>query len=214
MVAVVVARALPAAPPRPAPAAAHSAFDLLVDPRTGTVYVLGAALTMTWESFTFMAPVYGTQIGLSATTIGALLSTLSLAMLLIRLSAPLLVRHVAPRQLMVAAIAGVCAVYLVFPLVEQLPVLFVLTLLAGAGLGIVLPLSLTLLYELAPAGRAGEALGLRQVLSSSGQTGMPVVFGTVGATLGILPMFWGVAAIGFACCAYASLRWRASAATR
>jgi MFS family permease len=202
-------RGLPEAPASAAPPAARSAFDLLVDPRTGTVYLLGATLTMAWESFTFMAPLYGTQIGLSATMIGALLSTLSIAMFAVRVAAPMLARRIAPRRLMVGSISLVCLIYLVFPLIEALPILFALTFVAGAGLGIVLPLTLALLYELSPPQRAGEALGLRQVVSSSGQVGMPLLFGAVGAALGMLPVFWGVACVGLASAAYARARWRA-----
>jgi MFS family permease len=95
-----------------------------------------------------------------------------------------------------------------------LQVVFIGLRTTGAGLGIVLPLTLTLLYELSPPQRAGEALGLRQVVSSAGQVAMPLLFGAVGAALGVLPVFWGVATLGLAASAYAGRRWRASADSR
>ena len=54
---------------------------------------------------------------------------------------------------------------------------------------------LTLLHESAPQGRAGEALGLRTTLINGSQTVMPLIFGGVGAALGMAPVFWCIAAV-------------------
>jgi hypothetical protein len=53
---------------------------------------------------------------------------------------------------------------------------------------------LALLHESAPPGRAGEALGLRTTLINGSQTVMPLIFGAVGAALGMGPVFWTIAA--------------------
>ena len=47
-----------------------------------------------------------------------------------------------------------------------------------------------------PAGpgavRAGEAVGLRTVVLNSSHTVLPLVFGGVGAALGMFPVFWSM----------------------
>ena len=62
----------------------------------------------------------------------------------------------------------------------------------GLGLGAPQPMMLTLLHESAPPGRAGEALGLRTTLINGSQTIMPLLFGAVGAALGMAPVFWAI----------------------
>ena len=52
-----------------------------------------------------------------------------------------------------------------------------------------------LLHDSAPAGRAGEALGLRTTLINGSQTIMPLMFGAVGAALGMGPVFWSIALV-------------------
>jgi MFS family permease len=69
-----------------------------------------------------------------------------------------------------------------------------LMFLLGLGLGSPQPMILTLLHESAPAGRAAEALGLRTTLINGSQTVMPLIFGGLGAALGMMPVFWTVSA--------------------
>jgi MFS family permease len=69
-----------------------------------------------------------------------------------------------------------------------------LMFLLGLGLGSPQPMVLTLLHESAPEGRAGEALGLRTTLINGSQTVMPLLFGAVGAALGMMPVFWTMSA--------------------
>jgi MFS family permease len=71
-------------------------------------------------------------------------------------------------------------------------VMMALMFLLGLGLGAPQPMILTLLHESAPAGRAGEALGLRTTMINTSQTVMPLIFGAVGAALGIAPLFWAM----------------------
>ena len=61
---------------------------------------------------------------------------------------------------------------------------------------------MSLLYATAPAGRAGEAVGVRAVVLNVSHTFLPLLFGGVGAALGMTPVFWSmsVAACGAAAC--------------
>jgi MFS family permease len=148
-------------------------------------------------------PVYGSQMGFSATTIGLLLSTMALAMLGVRLIAPVLARYVSPWRLMIAALLLASSAYTVFPLAESVPLLFMLSLTIGFAVGLTQPMTLSMLYELAPPGRGSEAIGLRQLFGSTGQVAIPIVFGGLGSAFGMPPVFWTIAASGFACSLYA-----------
>lgn len=191
----------------------RSAWDLLRDPRIGTVYLVSGMLTLAWEAFNFLAPLFGARSGLSATMIGALLSTLALAMLIVRVAAPWIVRRFKARPVMIGALAIVTVSYAVAPFVPVLA-LFAIAFALGLAIGIVQPLSLALLYELSPPERAGEAMGLRQVVSSASQVAVPLAFGAVGAAVGLWVGFWAVSGLAAACLAQAASRWRASAGWR
>ena len=69
------------------------------------------------------------------------------------------------------------------------PVAFAL----GLGLGMSQPMVLSLIHTAAPAGRAGEAVGVRATLVNFSQTAMPLMFGVLGATLGMAPVFLSMA---------------------
>ena len=52
------------------------------------------------------------------------------------------------------------------------------------------PLTIILTYNHAPAGRSGEALGLRLTVNKLTQIVVPVVFGGIGSAFGLYPVFW------------------------
>ncbi len=93
------------------------------------------------------------------------------------------------------ALAGAAACYVLFPLAAAPLALAVLAYASGLFLGAGQPMSMSLLHRSAPAGRSGEAMGLRTVIVSVSQTALPLVFGAVGAALGTGPVFVAVAAV-------------------
>ena len=52
---------------------------------------------------------------------------------------------------------------------------------------------MSLIYATAPAGRGGEAVGVRSVVLSASHTILPLAFGAVGAAMGMMPVFWSMA---------------------
>jgi hypothetical protein len=52
---------------------------------------------------------------------------------------------------------------------------------------------MSLIYAKAPAGRAGEAVGVRSVVLNASHTVLPLAFGGVGVALGMTPIFWTMA---------------------
>ena len=71
-----------------------------------------------------------------------------------------------------------------------LPALMAMSFLLGVGPGIGLPLTMAALHGASPAGRVGEAAGLRITLQSFQQILLPVVVGGLAALLGVQPLFW------------------------
>ena len=65
----------------------------------------------------------------------------------------------------------------------------------GLGLGCSQPLSLMLIYDRAPPGRSGEALGLRLTLNNFMHIAIPLLFSSIGTVFGVAPVFLANAAI-------------------
>lgn len=168
-------------------------FDLLRDLRLRRLFVMMSILTVAWDVYGFAIPVHGSAIGLTASQIGLVMGSFAAATFAVRLAMPFFVNRIRPWRLLTAAllVAGVSFVGLAY--VHSVTGMMVLVFFLGLGLGAPQPMVLTLLHESAPQGRAGEALGLRTTLINSSQTVMPLVFGALGATLGMLPIFWGIA---------------------
>jgi len=184
--------------PRPARAGARverRMADLLGIRALRHVLAIGALIAMTWEIFVFAVPIYGTGLGLSASTIGAILGAFALATFVARVVLPTLVRRLREWTLIGVALAISLAVFSVFPLVEQVPLLMLLGFGLGLGLGMTQPLLLSLLYAATPEGRSGEAVGIRTGILSLCQTAMPLFFGAIGAVLGMAPVFWSMALV-------------------
>jgi len=184
---------LPVPAPRPHGDAAGDVFDLLRDTQLRRLFITMAILTVAWDVYGFAIPVHGVRIGLSASQIGIVMGTFAAATFTVRLATPFFVTRVHPWSLLVASlmIAGVSFFALAFA--NSVGMMMALMFLLGLGLGAPQPMILTLLHESAPAGRAGEALGLRTTLINGSQTVMPLIFGAVGAALGLGPVFWTIA---------------------
>jgi hypothetical protein len=80
-------------------------------------------------------------------------------------------------------------VFLLFPFVERVAFLLLLSFGLGLGLGVGQPLSVIMTYNRAPAGRTGEALGLRFTLVNLTHMVIPLAFGTIGSALGLATVF-------------------------
>jgi sugar phosphate permease len=130
------------------------------------------------------------MVGLSATTIGLILASFAAATIVIRLALPFLQHRVRPWQLIHFALLATGLNFVLYPFFEQVWILVTLSFILGLGLGSTQPSVLTLLQQNAPAGRAGEAFGLRMALINGCQVTLPLAFGALGAVIGVMPLFW------------------------
>jgi len=200
--------------PLPGPAGSGTAqahgglVEMMRRPPIRAIVVIGSIMMVIWDLHAFVVPVYGTQLGLSASTIGMILSAMSLSMLASRLFLPFLIRQMPPVKLMTIALLASATGFLLYPFATAVLAMFLLTALIGFGCGVNQPLSNVLLIEQAPAGRSGEAFGLRNTISHLLQIVMPLAMGTLSASAGIAAVFWLTAGTGYAGAVYARRSWR------
>ena len=156
------------------------------------VFMINALLAMGWDLHTVFVPIYGAKIGLSASRIGVILASFAAATFVVRLVMPVIVQRRTEHQVLTGALFIAGAVYLVFPFSQSLLTLVALSFCLGLGLGSGQPVVMSLLHTHAPPGRMGEAAGLRMSLVQSMSVAVPLMFGAVGSSLGLAPVFWSV----------------------
>jgi predicted MFS family arabinose efflux permease len=192
----VVRKTAPRATPRPVPPEDARVMDLLRDPGLRAVFIVSGLLSMGWDLFTFMVPLQGARVGLSASTIGIIMGTFGVATFVVRLAMPWLARQFSEWRTLAVALAITAFVYLLFPLFTAVPVLMALAFLLGLGLGACQPMVMSLIHVSAPSNRTGEAVGVRTTVMNASHTVLPLTFGALGALFGgLTPIFWILAVI-------------------
>jgi MFS family permease len=158
------------------------------------VFIVNALLSAGWDLHTTFVPIYGQRVGLTASQIGMVLATFGAATFVVRLLMPWIARRWTEQQVLTTALVVGGAVFLVFPFSHNALVLSALSFVLGLGMGAGQPMVMSLLHAHAPAGRVGEAVGVRMSLVQSTSVGVPLLFGAVGSSLGLGPVFWSVGA--------------------
>jgi MFS family permease len=174
--------------------ASYSANLLSNKPLRRTLITSAIILTGT-DLFQFYMPIYGHAVGLSASAIGMILGTFAVAAFVVRLGMPRMLKRLGADALLVWSLFIGSAAYLVFPIFDHALLLAGVAFILGLGLGCSQPLSLMLIYDRAPPGRSGEALGLRLTINNFMHIAIPLLFGSIGTVFGVGPVFLANAAI-------------------
>jgi len=170
-------------------------LDLLRIPGLRQTFWVSLLLATGWDLFTFLIPLYGARLGLSAAAIGVILSTFALATLTVRIAMPVLIKQLRQWVIIFAALAISGTSYLLFPLAQSVPPLLLLSFVLGLGLGSAQPVIMSLLYAASPPGRQGEAVGLRTSLLNGSHTLIPLASGAASTAVGMAPVFLALAAL-------------------
>ena len=173
----------------------HGGIAALLRHRTlRRVFAVNALMSLGWDLHTIFVPIYGAKIGLSASQIGGVLSSFAAATFVVRFFMPTIARRLREHQVLSLALLLAGGVYFAFPFLQSAPALFALSFTLGLGLGAGQPVVMSLLHTHAPPGRIGEAAGIRMALVNSMSVAAPLVLGAIGASVGIVPVFWSVGA--------------------
>lgn len=180
--------------------------DLLQVRDLRRAFVASVALSTAWDLFTFVTPIHGTQLGLSASAIGLILGAFGAAIFLIRVLLPAIVHRVREWPLLVGAMIATGCAMVAFPLITSTGLLMGVAFVIGLAIGGTQPMIMSVLYNTAPPGRGAEVVGIRTFLLNVTQAGVPLLFGLLGTALGMTPVFWAMAAVLFLGSAYTSRR--------
>jgi len=181
---------------RPTPVAEpESSWTLLRQPRFARLLALNWVLASCWDVHTFLVPVLGHEQGISATAIGSVLGVFAVAATVVRV----LTSHLAARLHEMKVVGGAMAVtallFAVYPLLGSAWSMGLASVGLGFALGSVQPMIMSTLHQITPHHRHGEAVALRAMAINASSVLMPLLFGTVGAAVGVAWVFWTVAGV-------------------
>jgi sugar phosphate permease len=137
-----------------------------------------------------VVPVLGFERGIPASVIGSILGAFAIAAAAVRLMLPLIANRIREWALLCSAMLITALLFGLYPLMTSAWGMGICSVLLGLALGLVQPMVMSLLHQLTPDTRHGEALGLRMMAINTSSVVMPVLFGTAGAVIGIAGVFW------------------------
>ena len=179
-----------------APGSAPSnAWDLLRMPAFRRLMLVNWFLSSCWDVHTFVVPVLGFERGISASVIGSILGAFAMAAAAIRVLMPMVAAHLRESRVLAGAMLVTAALFGVYPLMQTALGMGICSVLLGLALGTVQPMIMSMLHQITPEARHGEALGLRLMAINASSVLMPMLFGTMGAVIGIAGVFWATGAV-------------------
>lgn len=171
------------------------AWDLLRQPTFRRLMLVNWFLSSCWDVHTFVVPVLGFERGISASVIGTILGAFAVAAAAIRMLMPLVAAHLREWRVLASAMLSTAVLFAVYPFMRSAWGMGVCSVLLGFALGTVQPMVMSMLHQITPESRHGEALGLRLMAINASSVLMPMLFGTAGALVGIAGVFWATGAI-------------------
>ena len=163
--------------------------SLLANPVLRRTLIASAVAVTAQDLFQFYMPIYGHSVGLSASAIGIVLGMFGVSAFFVRIALPALVKRWGPDTVFNGSLFVSAIAFMLFPLFGTAPALAAIALVLGLGMGCAQPVTLMLVYNRAPEGRSGEALGMRVTINQFTHIVVPIVFGTLGTAFGVAPVF-------------------------
>jgi MFS family permease len=165
-------------------------WDLMGDAKFRQLMLVNWFLSSCWDVHTFVVPVLGFERGIPASVIGAILGAFAMAAAAVRMLLPLLANRVREWAVLCTAMVITGLLFVCYPLTTSAVGMGVCSVMLGLTLGVVQPMVMSLLHQITPEARHGEALGLRLMAINASSVIMPLLFGTAGAVIGVAGVFW------------------------
>ena len=143
-----------------------------------------------WDVHAFLVPVLGHERGFAASVIGSILRRFGIAAGAVRLLTPLVAAHLREWAILVGAMAATAILFGIYPLTHAPLAMAACSVLLGFTLGSVQPMVMSLLHQLAPEHRYGEAVAMRVIVINASSVSIPMVSGVAGSLVGAAGVFW------------------------
>jgi predicted MFS family arabinose efflux permease len=170
-------------------------LEALQDREIWRMLAVSSLVQVGFDLFQFYMPIHGHSLNLSASAIGAVLSTFAVASFAVRLAMPKLMARLGDEKLLELSFYLGAASLLLIPFCSSAILLGIMSFIFGLGMGCGQPLTLMLMFSRSPEGRSGETLGLRLTVNNIMRVIGPTFFGILGSTFGLVAVFWANAVL-------------------
>ncbi|KUM36364.1 MFS transporter [Arthrobacter sp. EpRS71] len=156
--------------------------------------LVSGAVLVTMDLMYAFVPVWATDAGVSAATVGILLALRAAVSVVSRVGLGWLIGLLGRKATLIASIAAATVALIALPLSDLYGAIAVMIGL-GIGLGIPQPLTMAWVIALTDPTRHGAALGLRLTVNRFAQLTLPLAVGALAAPLGVSGIFWSNAGL-------------------
>jgi len=161
--------------------------------------IIGALVLFAQDALITFFPVYAKEFGMSATTIGAILSSRAISMLVTRPFLPAMERRWGRAYVLFFALLGGGVCTALMGIFTTFTPLVIAAIAGGATLGLALPITMAAVAEFSPVHLRGLAFSLRLTGNRFGQSVSPLFLGLFAGPAGPAVALWisgGVLAAG------------------
>jgi MFS family permease len=170
--------------------AAHASILALLRDRAIVQMLLTSSLVqLGTDLYQFYIPIYGHGLGLSASSIGAVLASFAVASFLVRFALTRLIARFGEERVLTGAFALGAAGFVLVPLCQNAASLAAAAFVFGLGMACGQPITTMLMFSRSVQGRSGEMLGLRLTANNLMRVAGPALFGLVAAAVGLAAVF-------------------------
>ena len=175
---------------RPDDTNSGAAWNLLCEPTFRRLLLINCFSAASFDVHGFVVPVLGHERGLSASAIGTILGSFAVAAAAVRGAIPLLVGRMREWKLVTCAMGTAAVVLTLYPFAHSPLAMGLCSALVGMAVGCVQPMVMSLLHQVTPSHRHGEAVAMRLLMVNVSSVAMPLLFGAAGGAIGVSSLFW------------------------
>lgn len=165
-------------------------LEVLANRALWPLLITSSLVKLGTDLFQFYLPIYGHQIGLSASAVGVVLATLAASQFIVRFVLPGLIERLGEEAMLAYAFYCAAVGFVLVPFTGNAVLLGMASFVFGIGMGCGQPIATILLFNRSAEGRSGETLGLRLTVNNLVRVAGPLLFGFVASALGLLPVFF------------------------
>lgn len=157
--------------------------------------VASVTVLVTIDLLVAYLPAYGEANGIAVATVGILLSVRAGASVLSRLVMVTLINAFGRRKVFMLSLLMPAIALLLVPVLPQIEILYILMAVAGFGLGLGQPMSVSWVAGAAPVNFRAMALGVRLTGNRLGQVVIPAAIGALGGATSVTAIFVALGAM-------------------
>ena len=182
------AHELPAEPSPPAKSG--TAWTLWREPKFRRLLLMNWFMSASWDVHGFVVPVLGHERGLAASVIGTILGAFAVAAAAIRVAMPVVGARLVEWKLITGALAITAILFAIYPFASSAFAMGLCSALIGVTVGSVQPMVMSLMHQITPPHRHGQAVAMRLLMINASSVAMPLLFGLAGGVMGVSALFW------------------------